>query len=102
MEIKGESCGTNFRKDTLPKESIETQNVTNAPHLISQSKPPALDEIMVEKLQSDLSVLSGAKRSTRAIIIPEKTFQERKVILNHLQRCHQERIKFQIRIIVLY
>ena len=29
------------RENTLPKESIKTQKVTNAPHLISQSEPPA-------------------------------------------------------------
>ena len=37
---RGESCRKNSWKDTLPEESIDTQKATNAPHLISQSKPP--------------------------------------------------------------
>ena len=39
-----------FLENTLPKESINTQKVTNGPHLISQSEPPAPKEIMVEKI----------------------------------------------------
>ena len=35
-------------KNITPKESIETQKVTNAPNLISQSEPPAPKFIMVD------------------------------------------------------
>ena len=37
--------------NTLPKEYIKTQKVTNAPNLISQSEPPSPKEIMVEKFE---------------------------------------------------
>ena len=57
--IKGESFGTNFWKNKLHKESIKTQKVTNAPKLISQSEAPSPKEIMVDKIRSDISVLSG-------------------------------------------
>ena len=40
----------------LPKESIKTQKVTNGPNLINQSEAPATEVIMVDKLQTDLSV----------------------------------------------
>ena len=32
---KGESCGTNFGKTTLPKEYTKTQKLTNGTNLIS-------------------------------------------------------------------
>ena len=41
-----------------PKESIKTQNVSNAPILISQSEPPEPKEIMVDKkIRTDIFVL---------------------------------------------
>ena len=49
-KIKGESCGTNLWKDTLHKEYINTQKVTNGPHFISQSEPLATKEIILNKL----------------------------------------------------
>ena len=49
-----------YRKNTLPKESINTQKITNAPNLISKLEPTAPKEIMVNtKIRTDVSVLSG-------------------------------------------
>ena len=48
-----------FLKNKLPKESINTQKVTNATNLIIQSEPPAPKLIMVDKkIRSDASFLS--------------------------------------------
>ena len=55
---------------------------------MSQSEQPAPKEIMAEKLRTDLSVY-GSTVATGASIMPENVFQERKGILNYLQRCHQ-------------
>ena len=46
-----------------------TKKATNAPHLISQSDPPGPKGMMVPKMITDISVLSGA---TRAITTIEK------------------------------
>ena len=46
---KGNVFGTNLWKIIIPKESIKTQKVTNAPNLIVQSKTPAPKDIMVDK-----------------------------------------------------
>ena len=54
---------------------------------------------MVEKLRSDLPVMFRSTEAIGASIIPEKHIPRRKkVILNHLQRRHQEKIRFQIKI----
>ena len=75
----------NFNKLNLFIHSNSlTQKATNAPHFISQYDPPAPKEIMVPKMWTDLSVLSG---SIGASIKPENAFQERKEKLNHFQRC---------------
>ena len=52
----------------MPNNSL-TQKATNAPNLISQSEPPATKEIIVPKMQTDLSILSG---TTGSSITPEK------------------------------
>ena len=68
---------------TLPKEPIKTQKVTNAPHLISQSKSPASKEIIVNpKIQTDVSVLSTV--TTGAIITPETRIQRKKTNIKSL------------------
>ena len=52
---KWKSCDTNLWKNTLPKEDIKTQRVTNSPHFNSQSEPPAPKEIMVNpRMQTDV------------------------------------------------
>ena len=76
---EGENFGTNFWKNTFPKESIKTQKVTNGPNFISQSEPPAPKEIMVDKLLTDKSVMSGVTRAIGAILTPEIAYQERKI-----------------------
>ena len=46
-------------KEKIPKESINTQKVTNAPNFICQSEPPAPKEIMVDnKIRTGVSLLS--------------------------------------------
>ena len=60
-----------FGKNTLPKESIKTQKVTNAPNLISQSKPLTPKEIMVNtKMQTYINILSTL--ITGASVTPEE------------------------------
>ena len=39
-----------YGKKKLPKESTDTKKVTNEPHLIRQSEPPAPKGIMMDKL----------------------------------------------------
>ena len=46
-------------ENALTKESIKTQKLTNTPHLISQSEPPASKEIMVDKHRTDLHIFPG-------------------------------------------
>ena len=72
---KGEICGTNFLKNILPKESTNTKKVKNATNLISQSEPPAPKYIMVEKIRTDISVLSGVIGD---IVTPEKHIPRKK------------------------
>ena len=47
-------CG----KITLPRESIKTQKVTNGPNFITQSEAPAPELIVIDKLQTGISVNS--------------------------------------------
>ena len=61
-----------FGKITLPKESINTQKVTNGPDLITQSEITATEIIVVNKLRTDLSVNSGLTGETRAGVTPAK------------------------------
>ena len=63
---------------TLPKESIKTQNVTNGPNLIAQSEAPAPYLIVVDRLQTDLSVNSGITGETRASVTPGKLIPKKK------------------------
>ena len=41
---------TIWGKITLPKESIKTKKLTNGPNFITQSKAPAPEVIVVDKL----------------------------------------------------
>ena len=46
-------------ENTLPKESIKTQKLTNETKFIGQPEPPSPKEIMVNpKLQTDVSIFS--------------------------------------------
>ena len=56
-------------------KSIKTQKATNAPHLISQSEPLSSEEIMVPKMQTDLSVYFLEKE---AILPPETCIPRKK------------------------
>ena len=47
-------CG----KIKLPKESINTQKVNNGPNLITKSEAPAPEVIVIDKLQTGISVNS--------------------------------------------
>ena len=67
-------CG----KTTLPKEYIKKQKVTNKPNLITQSEAPELEVIVVEKLQTYLSVNSGLTGEKRASVTPEKRIPRKK------------------------
>ena len=58
-----------------------TQKTTNAPHFISQSDPPASKEILVPKMRTDISILSGA---TGASITPGKLITGKKRKLKSL------------------
>ena len=68
------------------KEYIKTKNVTNAPNSITQSEALTPEVIVVEKLQTDISVLSRATGETRLVlteetresVTPEKRIPERK------------------------
>ena len=63
-------------KKMVPKESIKTQKVTNAPKLIGQSEPPAPKEIMVDKtIRNDVSILSGG---IGASVTPERCIPGKK------------------------
>ena len=44
----------------FPKESIKTKNVTNGLNSITQSEAPAPEEIVLDKILTNLSVWSGA------------------------------------------
>ena len=44
---------------TLPKEYIKIQKVTNVPNFITQSEAPSPEVIVVDKLQTDLSINYG-------------------------------------------
>ena len=67
-----------FLKSIIPKEYFQSQKVTDAPNLISQSEPPAPKEIMVNpKMQTDFYVLSVA---TGASETPEKRIPRKKNI----------------------
>ena len=57
---------------TLPKESSKKKKVTNGPNFITQSEAPAPEVIVVEKIQTDLSVNAGLTGETRASVTPEK------------------------------
>ena len=48
-----------FGEIRLPKESINTKNITNGPNLINQSEAPAPEVIVVDKLWTDISVNYG-------------------------------------------
>ena len=63
---------------TLPKESIKTQNVTNGPNFITQSESSAPEVIVVDKLQTDLSVDYGLTGETRASVTPEKHIKKKR------------------------
>ena len=60
------------------KESIKTNNKTNAPNLINQWEAPAPGIIVMKKLRTGLSVNSGITVETRASATPENAFQKRK------------------------
>ena len=63
------------RKEEIPKESINTQKVTNASTFISQSKPSEPMEIMVgDKMRTGVSILSGG---TGASVTPKKTHSKK-------------------------
>ena len=64
-----------YGKNTLPKESIKTKKVTNAPNFIRQSEPPSSKEMMVDKIRTDLSVLSGV---TGPSVTPERIIPRKK------------------------
>ena len=67
------TCG----ETALPKESIKTQNVTNAPNLTSQPEATALKVIVVEKLRTDLSVNFRLIGETIASVTPRKTHSKK-------------------------
>ena len=56
----------------LPKEYIKTKKVTNGPNLITQSEAPAPEIIVVEKLQTDISINYGLTGETRASVTSYK------------------------------
>ena len=63
-------------KYTTPKESMNTQKVTNASNVISQSEPSSPKLIIVdEKMGTDVSILSGA---IGASVAPEKRIRNNK------------------------
>ena len=52
-----------YENKIIPKESINTQEVTNAPNLISQSEPSSQKEIMEEdKMITDVSIFFWRNR----------------------------------------
>ena len=67
-----------FGEITLPKESIKTQKVTNRPNVITESETPSPEVIVVEKLQTDISVNSGLIGETRSSVTPEKCIPGKK------------------------
>ena len=60
------------------EEYTKTKYITNGPNYINQSKAPATEEIVVEKLRTDKSILSrsteetslGLTGETRASVTP--------------------------------
>ena len=65
------------------KEYIKTKNVTNAPNLITLSETPAPEVIVVDKLQTDISVNSILTGETRASVTPEKGIPRTKIITSY-------------------
>ena len=64
-------------KDIIPKESINTQKVTNTQNLISQPEPPSQKVIMVdEKMRTDVYLLYVG---TIASVTPEKLTPRKKM-----------------------
>ena len=57
---------------SFDKEFIKTKNVTNRPKSITQSEAPAPEEIVLEKLWTDLSVFSGETGDTSSGLTGEK------------------------------
>ena len=53
VKVVAPVCG----KITPPKEYIKTQKVTNGPNLITQSEAPVPELIVVDKLQTDISLI---------------------------------------------
>ena len=73
-------------KKLIPKEYFQSPKVTNAQNLISQSKPPAPKEIMVNpKIRTDVSVLSVG---TGASTTPEKQIPRNKNNMKSLRVFH--------------
>ena len=68
----------------FPKESINTQKVTNGPNLITQSEASAPEVIVVDKLWTDISVNSGLIGETRASVTPEKRIPRKKINIKSL------------------
>ena len=63
----------------LLKESINTQKSTYGQNLITQSEAPAPEVIVVVKLLTGLSIMSGLTGETRASVTPEKGIPRKKM-----------------------
>ena len=69
---------------TFPKEYIKTQKIKNVPKLIIQSESPAPEVIVVDKLQTDLSINYGLTGEKRASVTPGKRIPRNKINIKSL------------------